>query len=74
MYVALSAEYIRMYESMSITSRRKTKFDRFVDPNVSYICINESIVIELFFRLKIHKKVICYTRFDIGYLNFQSHC
>ena len=51
--------------SNPVCQRERTKFDRFVDVNrplyearsAEYIQIYESIVIELFLRLKIHKKV-----------------
>ena len=53
----------------------RTKFDRFVDTNVrgaKYIRIYESIVIEYFLRLKIHRIHVCVDvpRFYIENLNF----
>ena len=50
-----------------------TKFDRFVDLNVrgaKYIRIYESIVIEFFLRLKIHRICSDVSRFDIENPNF----
>ena len=52
----------------------RAKFDdRFVDPNVrgaEYIWIYESIVIEFFLRLKIHRVCADVPRFDIENIDF----
>ena len=55
-----------------ICQGERTKFDRFVDPNVrgAAYCIYESIVIEFFLRLEIHNKGTCVPRFDIENLIF----
>ena len=64
---------ISMSHMLELRQGERTKFDRFVDPNVrgaQYIQIYESIVIEFFLRLKIH--IICadVPRFDIDNFNF----
>ena len=66
--------------AMQLQSRRKNeiRYHRFVDPNVrrnearsaDYIQIYDSIVIEFFLRLKIHRVCADVPRFDIE--NFNS--